>query len=146
MSFVMNRRFGVFLCSPTVYQNSSGGSLIIFYSLYAECTSEPSSSPKLKCKKQFCSAHWPSCPHPWWTEGIPTQLVFSLLLSKTSPLFALSHIGCYQWLHGYTIHPSATCLEFTTRLSIDRNWRTFIGTNLNFSDFSANSDCWCNSI
>lgn len=33
------------------------------------------------------------------------------------------------WLHN---SPSVTCLEFTTKLPIDRNWRIFIGVSWNF--------------
>lgn len=62
--------------------------------------------------------------------GIPTELIFLCFWGKNS-LFALSHIGCYLWLCGYTIHDPTACLEFATGLSESRNWRTFLGVNTN---------------
>lgn len=64
-----------------------------------------------------------------------TAKLLSTSEKTTSFICSESH-WMLSGLHGYPIQPSVTCLEFTPSLSTDKNWRTFIGMNLNFLDLS----------
>lgn len=126
VNFVMSRTFVEFLGVPTMEQSSLG---ISHYILFSKCWMHFRTIflSKLKCAKQFCSTHWPSCPCPRWSRNSYRADIFSASEEKFLYLLWVTlDVICGSVVMQFMILPRIW----------HRNWWTFIGVNTNFPDLS----------